>query len=125
MGIEELILLVCHTFQDKAPRWNKLQDVCAIATEAASIQLTREDFEELRSLGRFQEILQDLDIADEDQSCLFDTLDVDGDGCIDIEEFVEAVYKLRGDARRSDIVAVSLALGKLLERVVKLDTRFS
>jgi len=44
---------------------------------------------------------------------LFDTLDVDGDGSIDIEELCEGISKLRGDARKSDVVALNLMVQKL------------
>merc|ERR1712113_338998 len=53
-------------------------------------------------------ILRDLDVADEDQLDLFDTLDVDGGGTIDLEELITGIAKLRGDARRSDIIGVGL-----------------
>jgi len=76
--------------------------------EVASIEITPEFFDLLRSFKDFQDILCDLDIADEDQLDLFDTLDVDGGGTIDLEELVVGICKLRGDARRSDIVGVSL-----------------
>jgi len=77
------------------------------------IQLTPDFFEELRSLNEFQEILRDLDISDEEQLDLFDTLDVDGGGTIDLEELIQGVAKLRGDARRSDIVSVALMVRNL------------
>jgi len=59
-------------------------------------------------MKRFREILRELDIADEEQLDLFDTLDVDGNGTLDFEELVGGIAKLRGDARRSDVISVSL-----------------
>merc|ERR1712151_1205365 len=76
--------------------------------EVSQIEITPEFFEELRRYSEFQDILRDLDIADEDQLDLFDTLDVDGGGTIDLEELITGIAKLRGDARRSDIVGVGL-----------------
>merc|ERR1712137_794762 len=76
--------------------------------EATAIEISPEFFEELRACKDFQDILRDLDIADEDQLDLFDTLDVDGGGTIDLEELITGISKLRGDARRSDIVGVGL-----------------
>merc|ERR1712113_413924 len=78
--------------------------------EVSLIELTPEFFEDLRKYEEFQEILRDLDIADEDQLDLFDTLDVDGNGTIDLEEPITGIAKLRGGARRSDIVGVSLLM---------------
>merc|ERR1719188_350974 len=74
----------------------------------ATVQITPEFFTYLRSYKEFQEILRDLDVADEDQLDLFETLDVDGGGTIDLEELITGIAKLRGDARRSDIVGVGL-----------------
>merc|ERR1712083_134016 len=79
-----------------------------MGSQVSSIELTPEFFDELRTYSEFQEILRDLDIADEDQLDLFDTLDVDGGGTIDLEELITGIAKLRGDARRSDIVGVGL-----------------
>merc|ERR1712083_573287 len=79
-----------------------------MGSQVSSIELTPEFFEDLRKYTEFQDILRDLDIADEDQLDLFDTLDVDGGGTIDLEELITGISKLRGDARRSDIVGVGL-----------------
>merc|ERR1719272_319620 len=77
---------------------------------ASRMEMTPEFFEELREYREFQDILCTLDIADEDQLDLFDTLDVDGGGTLDFEELIMGIAKLRGDARRSDIVSVGLLL---------------
>merc|ERR1712083_905388 len=84
-----------------------------MGSQVSSIELTPEFFEDLRKYTEFQDILRDLDIADEDQLDLFDTLDVDGGGTIDLEELITGISKLRGDARRSDIVGVGLVVRSL------------
>merc|ERR1712079_221840 len=84
------------------------------------IRLTPELFERLRKYSEFHDLLTDLDIMDEDQVDLFETLDVDGSGTVDIEEFIVAIYKLRGDARRSDIVGVSLMTRSIQQSVVAI-----
>jgi len=89
-------------------------------SELKTISLTPELFESLRVRSEFREILRDLDIADEEQLDLFDTLDVDGGGTIDLEELVQGIWKLRGDARRSDIVSVGLILRNLQVAVQNL-----
>merc|ERR1719410_3185517 len=73
-----------------------------------AIQISPSFFDHLRSFKEFQDLLNDLDVSDEDQLDLFETLDVDGGGTIDLEELIVGICKLRGDARRSDIVGVSL-----------------
>jgi len=87
---------------------------------ASQMELTPEFFEELRHYKEFQEILRGLDVADEDQLDLFDTLDVDGGGTIDVDELVKGIAKLRGDARRSDIVGVSLMMRSVQMAVTEL-----
>jgi len=77
---------------------------------AGDLHISPEFFTFLRTFSEFKRLLEDLDIADEDQVDLFDTLDVDGGGTIDLEELVVGISKLRGDARRSDIVGVSLVV---------------
>merc|ERR1719422_2778224 len=86
-----------------------------------TIRITPDWFNHLRSFKEFQELLCDLDIADEDQLDLFDTLDVDGSGTIDLEELVVGICKLRGDARRSDIVGVGLVVRNIQMALVTME----
>lgn len=65
-------------------------------------------------------MLEDLDVSDEDQVDLFDTLDVDGGGTIDLDEMIVGISKLRGDARRSDIVGVSLVVRSIQSDLKRL-----
>merc|ERR1712217_589399 len=81
--------------------------------EMSDISLSHAFFSELHNGQHFRDILRELDIADQDQFDLFDTLDVDGNGYIDLEELVAGIAKLRGDARRSDIISVSLMMRAL------------
>merc|ERR1712228_515227 len=58
-----------------------------------------------------------------DQLDLFETLDVDGGGTIDLEELIIGISKLRGEARRSDVVGVKLiarSIQSVLTNVLKL-----
>merc|ERR1712113_1127243 len=86
----------------------------------SQLNITPELFERLRSFREFQNILNDLDISDEDQLDLFDTLDVDGGGTIDLEELIVGISKLRGDARRSDIIGVHLIARNIQSAVTRL-----
>merc|ERR1719203_892062 len=83
--------------------------------EAWEIQITPALFERLLKRKRFQEILKDLEIAEMEQVDLFETLDVDGGGTLDLEELVQGIAKLRGDARRSDVVSVGLMVRAMME----------
>merc|ERR1712012_158493 len=89
----------------------------------SEIHITPEFFDHLRTLQNFQNILADLDVSDEDQLDLFETLDVDGGGTIDLEELIVGICKLRGDARRSDIVGVSLITRSLQMSMTRFEEK--
>merc|ERR1712018_1081880 len=80
-------------------------------------------FDKLLSMSEFKDILKSLDVAYEDQLDLFETLDVDGGGTIDLEELIVGICKLRGDARRSDIVGVSLIARSLQMAMLRFEER--
>mmetsp|Transcript_423 Transcript_423/g.936 ORF Transcript_423/g.936 Transcript_423/m.936 type:complete len:224 (-) Transcript_423:95-766(-) len=87
---------------------------------AAAMEITPAILDEVRRLDGVAEIFSDLAIADEDIANLFDTLDIDASGTIDMEELFEGVAKLRGDARRSDIIAINLMLQKVYSELCEL-----
>eukprot|EP00927_Polykrikos_kofoidii_P022247 TRINITY_DN20816_c0_g1_i1.p1 TRINITY_DN20816_c0_g1~~TRINITY_DN20816_c0_g1_i1.p1 ORF type:complete len:606 (-),score=76.68 TRINITY_DN20816_c0_g1_i1:48-1820(-) len=88
-----------------------------------SCRIPADLFPKLCEVPRFRDILCELDIAEEDQVNLFETLDVDGGGDIDAEELVTGIAKLRGDPRRADIIAVGLTARSLVGLVQKLEER--
>eukprot|EP00443_Scrippsiella_acuminata_P024352 CAMPEP_0115360852 /NCGR_PEP_ID=MMETSP0270-20121206/101906_1 /TAXON_ID=71861 /ORGANISM="Scrippsiella trochoidea, Strain CCMP3099" /LENGTH=228 /DNA_ID=CAMNT_0002783411 /DNA_START=40 /DNA_END=723 /DNA_ORIENTATION=+ len=61
--------------------------------QAMQLHLTPEIFEELLDHQEFQQMLRDLDVADEEQHDLFDTLDIDGGGTLDLEELLSGIAK--------------------------------
>lgn len=101
----------------------KTENPTLMASDVNNLQITPEFFADLRCYGEFQDLLRDLDIADEDTLDLFDTLDVDGGGTIDLEELLTGLSKLRGDARRSDIVSVGLIVRSLQVSVQNLESK--
>merc|ERR1711920_449360 len=87
-----------------------------------SFHITPDFFQRLCHINEFREILGALDIPDEEQLDLFETLDIDGGGTLDLDELVQGVHKLRGDARRGDIVSVSLMVRAVQEDVQNLQS---
>merc|ERR1711924_470970 len=85
------------------------------AEQFINMEMSPEDFDVLLQVPRFRDILSSLDIASEDQCDLFETLDVNGGGTIDIGELVLGINRLRGDPRRADIVSVGLGIRNLLQ----------
>lgn len=88
--------------------------------EAYEIEITPEVYDEMRQLDEFQSILHALDIADEDQVDIFETLDVDGSGTVDLGELIVGIAKMRGDARRSDVVGIILIVRSIQTQLNKL-----
>lgn len=76
--------------------------------EMLQMEITQDFWEEMCNNFQFQDFLRDLDIADEDRQDLFNILDVDGGGTIDLEELVTGIGLLRGDPRRSDILQLNI-----------------
>merc|ERR1712190_309007 len=69
-------------------------------------QITREMFEAAMGDPKTEEILDDLDVQMADRMELFDVLDADGSGAIDIGELIAGLMKMRsGGADKSDSVA--------------------
>eukprot|EP00429_Kryptoperidinium_foliaceum_P075181 CAMPEP_0176216134 /NCGR_PEP_ID=MMETSP0121_2-20121125/17037_1 /TAXON_ID=160619 /ORGANISM="Kryptoperidinium foliaceum, Strain CCMP 1326" /LENGTH=180 /DNA_ID=CAMNT_0017555257 /DNA_START=163 /DNA_END=702 /DNA_ORIENTATION=+ len=88
--------------------------------EAANLQITPSFFDFLLQFREFKVILEELDVSDEDQIDMFDTLDVDGEGTIDIEAMIVGIARLRGEARRADIIGVSLVVRAIQAEVKQL-----
>lgn len=93
--------------------------------EAAFLQITPDFFRLLSTLRGFQALLEELDVSDEDKVDLFDTLDVDGGGTIDLEEMVVGIAKLRGEARRSDVVGVGLVTRSIQADIRRIEERLA
>ena len=59
--------------------------------------------------------MSELDTIEDDQVNLLDTLDMDVDGTLDIEELITRISMIRGDSHRADIVSVGLTLRAFLK----------
>jgi len=81
--------------------------------QCTDMQVTLELYEKVITLTSVQNILEDLEIAEDDYFDLFDILDTDGNGSLDVKEIVEGMLRLRGNARRSDVVGVGYAIRAL------------
>merc|ERR1712172_389211 len=87
-----------------------------ILREAVSMKITPEHFELLRKSDVAHDIFMDLDIDEEDSVNLFSifsALDIDKDGTIDLGELVDGIAKLRGEARRSDVLTIDFMVQAL------------
>mmetsp|Transcript_94764 Transcript_94764/g.267538 ORF Transcript_94764/g.267538 Transcript_94764/m.267538 type:complete len:192 (+) Transcript_94764:2-577(+) len=96
----------------KVSRYSRRDDALKIG-ELMQMQITPELFAVLCDNARFSDILAELDVSKEDRISLFETLDVDGGGSLDMKKLVSGIAKLRGDPRRADIIEVGLTLRSL------------
>merc|ERR1712151_624847 len=86
----------------------------------------RDEFEQIRQDTEFNDICHDLEAAEEDQRELFDILDVDCSDSLDMEEVVEGIRLLRGEARRSDMASLHFLAQKVrLENQRNVDRIYS
>jgi len=82
----------------------------SLLERALVVEVTPQTLELMRGDPRVQKIFDELDLADEDQANLFNTLDIDGNGKIDMQELCGGIAKIRGEACRSDIISINLMM---------------
>lgn len=99
------------------------------AADAVAIDLDSALFMELVQEKDFVAALDGLDINPDDHRYLADILDPDNGGSIGMVDLVDGLARLRGDPRRSDIVAVDLMvrslqveIGKIIDYTKPLDS---
>lgn len=84
---------------------------------ATATVLNRVQFESIIEEPDVQQLLDELDLSSSDRGGLFDVLDADGDGCIAMDELLRGMLQVRGDARKSDVVATRLAVRTIQNRI--------
>mmetsp|Transcript_74392 Transcript_74392/g.217885 ORF Transcript_74392/g.217885 Transcript_74392/m.217885 type:complete len:620 (+) Transcript_74392:46-1905(+) len=85
--------------------------------EVARTELAADVFDELVHIPAVVSALNDLDINPEDHRYLRDILDPDNSGMVSVSEMMDGLLRLRGEPRRSDIVAVDLMVRSIQEQV--------
>merc|ERR1712232_519100 len=94
--------------------------------ELSSVELNSKEFAELCTQTAFTEILTELDVDEENQQDLFDNLDVDRGGTLDIGELLNGIGKMRGAARKADTIGVMLEarhISKLIKSLTEETSR--
>eukprot|EP00929_Paragymnodinium_shiwhaense_P099469 TRINITY_DN6111_c1_g1_i1.p1 TRINITY_DN6111_c1_g1~~TRINITY_DN6111_c1_g1_i1.p1 ORF type:complete len:823 (+),score=174.37 TRINITY_DN6111_c1_g1_i1:66-2534(+) len=81
-------------------------------------RISRSMFVEVVQDEEVRLLLDDLDIGAGDRMALFDVIDADGSGELDVRELVVGLLKLRGGADKSDVVASLLGV-RALQRKLK------
>jgi len=120
---QALLKMIWNSYYKNDP---EMEEVEAFNLEAAGkLNLSQEFFEELCAKHDFVDILRDLDISEDDQRDLFETLDVEGRGCIDLTDLIMGIGKLRGQARKADVVSMGLLLRSLQHKLLLINAKMS
>merc|ERR1711920_630931 len=88
--------------------------------QTAGIEITPDIWHAIVEHPGAKEIFHDLEVADDDIINMFEVLDSDHSGTIDLGELVEGIAKLRGEARRSDIAAMFFMIKSLQSEMDRL-----
>lgn len=76
--------------------------------QIADISITEQFWRAFIEERDVRDILSELGLSQDDTTDLFIILDADKSGTLDLEEIVSGILKVRGDAKRSDVVTVGL-----------------
>jgi len=66
-----------------------------------------------------QHLMDDLDLPP-DRANLFEVIDSDGSGTLRVSELVQGLLKVRGELKKSDVVATSLATQSLQQLILEM-----
>eukprot|EP00929_Paragymnodinium_shiwhaense_P077689 TRINITY_DN40043_c0_g1_i1.p1 TRINITY_DN40043_c0_g1~~TRINITY_DN40043_c0_g1_i1.p1 ORF type:complete len:639 (+),score=129.02 TRINITY_DN40043_c0_g1_i1:58-1974(+) len=91
--------------------------------DLATLDILPETMEQVVKMPVAQQALQELDISEEDHGRLFDILDADNSGSLMLPEVILGLSRLRGEARRSDTIAIDLMVRSILTKVHKVSKK--
>lgn len=83
-------------------------------------ELTRDEFREACNNDGVVDALKQLELEARDVDDIFDLLDQDGDGTVNIEEFVQGSLRMRGQAKSKDLLSVFVQVQTMNRRMAKL-----
>jgi hypothetical protein len=98
--------------------WNKAERrTVNNADWLASLEITKEIFDEVMNKETIHRIFDDLDIPYEERLDLFEILDADSSGSLGLGEITSGLKKLRGPPRRSDVIANGLTTRAMQQKM--------
>merc|ERR1711972_1168982 len=92
--------------------------------EYLNMSVSREVFDEVLRDPQVKDLLEDLEISVSNHSKLFDIIDSNGSGSLDVGELIEGPMKLRGPADKGDVVCAALMVRSTQRHLRKLENDF-
>lgn len=89
--------------------------------EVVKLFMDRVSFASALQSDVVKQLLDDIEIDEADRLDLFDALDADGNGRIELGELIEGIVKMRGKARKADTVATRLMLTQMVNEVKRIE----
>jgi len=77
-------------------------------SDGLQMAVTRDTFVQLMEDPAVTNLLEDLEISVANRDKLFDVIDSNGNGAVDVSELIEGLMKLRGPADKGDAVSAAL-----------------
>lgn len=96
-------IAVMKQMRKHAAQVQVLKNVFREIDEKSNKSITMEDLEEAMSAHKLSSFLQSMGIDTEDVMTLFQIIDSDGSGFIDVDEFVTGCMRLHGPAKSLDV----------------------
>jgi len=96
-------------------------DALQLDEDMMQLKVSRQVFEEVMSDPKVVQILEDLEIPVTDHAKLFDIMDSNGSGQLDILEIIEGLMKLRGPADKGDVVCSALMVRSVQRELRRLE----
>jgi hypothetical protein len=120
--LQRVVLLICggnhtHNQIDKRSSFGRLLRHTEALTgnakevhtpDGMQMSVTRDTFVELMDNPVVTEILEDLEITISNKEKLFDIIDSNGNGALDVSELIEGLMQMRGPADKGDAVGAAL-----------------
>jgi hypothetical protein len=88
-----------------------------------NMAVTRDTFMDIMENPRVKTLLEDLEVHIGDKEKLFDIIDANGNGALDVNELIEGLMKLRGPADKGDAVSAALMARQMQRDLRKLEAQ--
>jgi len=105
---------------EKKKALGRLYQVFKLADRDGNEQLSKEEFLTALKMPDVARALYEVDIDMGDAESLFDILDYDGSGQLDVTEFIQGCMNARGSAKARDVLAAQCDLWRTQTRMAEL-----